>query len=164
MWLISSVLLFFWYQIDFVTHLEFRVDSPERDCTLTRHLDINDIKTPHDHNEHGEHFEKSQFYPFLKIVVPMVNETRVVGPRFIIEIRPGSITCHWNWVRVQFKWWGEFANVKTATNFMTSLLLLSFSNKLSFQSLRECSSITSGSFPWFWTPHPSLCQHCQRKP
>ena len=39
----------------------------ERDSTLTRHLDIYDVKTPQDHDTHGENFQKNRFQHFFLI-------------------------------------------------------------------------------------------------
>ena len=39
----------------------------QRDSTPTRHLDIYDVKTPQDHNKHGENFQKNRFQHFFLI-------------------------------------------------------------------------------------------------
>ena len=38
-----------------------------RDPTLIRHLDIYDVKTPQDHDEHVKTFEKVRFCPFFEL-------------------------------------------------------------------------------------------------
>ena len=58
------------------------------------HLDIYHIKALQNPNEHGENFgEKNCFHPFsnifLKILVPIVIETRLGRPRLVIEISAG---------------------------------------------------------------------------
>ena len=61
--------------------VNFLRSHPLRDSTVTRYLNIYDIKSPQDHNEHVENFEMVCFHSFLnfilKTLMPIVPETWV---------------------------------------------------------------------------------------